>query len=159
MAVGDITLFVKNIRSLFDSDAGGLLSSTPADLNSDTIKLVVLDDTFTPDTTGTSAQEHFDDVSAKEVGTATAYTGPITLASLAVTETGGVVKWDATNVTIASDAGGFTDARYVCFYKDSGTPSTSPLLAIGDLGSNRDNTAASVILEWGSGGIFTITQV
>lgn len=159
MALGDVTLYVKNIQSLFDSDGGGTLSGTPADLNTDTIKVVVLDNTFTPDTTSSTVQEHFDDVSAKEVATATAYSGPITLTTLAVTEAAGVVKWDADDIVIAADASGFTDARYIAFYKDSGTPSTSPLLAIGDLGSDQDNTVTGVNLTWGAGGIFTITQV
>ena len=159
MAAGDSTLYTKHLRSLFDGDSGGDLSNTPIDLNTDTLKLVVLKDTFTPDTTGTSTQEHFDDISAQEVATATAYTGPITLTSATVTESGGVITFDADDISIAIDAGGFTDARRFAIYKDSGTPSTSPIFYVGDLGINRANTINGLDFEWGAAGIFTMAQV
>ena len=158
MAIGDINLYVRYYRSMFDGDGGGVLSGAPADLNTDTIKIVVLKDTFTPDVTGSTSQHHFDDVSADEVGTATAYTGPITL-SPTLTEVAGVVKYDAVDISIALDAGGFTDARYIAFYKDSGSPATSPLIAIGDLGVNQGNTTAPLDFEWNVAGIFTLDEV
>jgi len=159
MASGDLTLYTKHIHALFDSDADGVLSGEVVDLDTDTIKLVVLKTGFTPDTTGSTAQEHFDDISSSEVATATAYTGPITLVGITVSEAAGVVKFDATDVTIAIDGSGFTDATHFAIYKDSGTPSTSPLMAIGDLGSARANTVNALVFEWGTGGIFTATQV
>ena len=159
MAVGDIDLYVRYYRSMLDGDGGGVLSGAPADLNTDTIKIVVLKDTFTPDVTGSSSQHHFDDVSASEVATATAYTGPITLATPTVNESAGVITYDAVDVTIALDAGGFTDARYIAFYKDSGTPATSPLIAIGDLGSNQSITSAPLEFQWNVAGILTLDEV
>lgn len=159
MAAGDMTLYTKHIRTLFDKDAGGAISSGVVDLNADTLKLIVLKTGFTPDTTGATIQEHLDDISSSEVATATAYTGPITLTGVTVTETAGVVKFDATDITISIDASGFTDATHFAIYKDTGTPSTSPLMSIGDLGSARAITLNSLVFEWGTGGIFTITQV
>ena len=157
MAAGDITTFAKFL--LADKDQS-TLSSMPIDFNGDTLKLVVLDNTFTPDTTGSSVQEHFDDISAKEVTTGTAYTGPITLASLSVTESGAVITFDATDVSIAADVGGgFIDARYFVIYKDSGTPATSPLIAVGDLGSDRANTTGVLNFTWAATGILTWTRV
>lgn len=159
MASGDLTLYTKHILSLFDGDGGGALSNTPVDLNTDAIKLVLLKNSFSPDTTGSTVQEHFDDISSAEVGIATAYTGPITLQTVTVTESGGVITFDAEDITVGIDASGFSDARYFAIYHDSGTPATSPLLAVGDLGSDRANTVNSLVFEWGVTGIFTLTQV
>ena len=154
MAAGDITIYPKFIQSQAD---GSTLASV-VDFDTDTIKVVVLDNTFTPDTTASTIQEHFDDISAKEVATATAYTGPITLASKTLTLSGVVVTFDAADIEIAIDASGFTDGRYIAIYKDSGTPSTSPLIAIGDLGSDKDNVSSTIELNWAATGLITWTR-
>ncbi len=155
MAAGDTTIYTKFIQS----QANGSTLASVVDFDSDTIKIVLIDDTFTPDTTSSTIQEHFDDVSAKEVSTGTAYTGPITLANQSIALSGSVVTYDADDVAIALDGGGgFTDARYIVFYKDSGTPATSPLIAVGDLGANKDNTASSIDFTWNASGILTWTR-
>jgi len=156
MAAGDVTAFDKWLAAQADA---ATLSGSPVDFDTDTIKIVVLDSTYTPDTSDTSVTEHFDDISAKEVATATSYTGPITLASSTVTLTTGKTTFDAADVTIASDAGGFTDGRYIVFYKDTGTPATSPLIAVGDLGSNQSIVTGALLLTWGANGIITWTKV
>lgn len=156
MAAGDITPFMKHLKAQVDAST---LASSPVDFDTDIIKIVILDNTFVPDTTLASIQEHFDDISAKEVATATAYTGPITLASLTVTSSGVVITFDAADVVVAADAGGFTDGRFIVFFKDSGTPSTSPLIAVGDLGADKDLTVGSLELTWASGGILTWSRV
>ena len=154
MAAGDITIYPKFIQS----QANGSTLASVVDFDTDTIKVVVLDNTFTPDTTASTIQEHFDDISAKEVATATAYTGPITLASKTLTLSGVVVTFDAADISIGLDAGGFTDGRYIAFYKDSGTPSTSPLIAIGDLGTDKDNVTSTIEFNWAATGIITWTR-
>lgn len=156
MAAGDITFYTKYLLGLKDQSDSGL-SSLPVDLDTDTIKVIVLTDTHSPDTSGTSTQEHLDDISANEVATATAYTGPITLAGSAVTESANVVTWDANDITIAADGSGFSNARWIVFYKDSGTAATSPLIASGDLGSNRTNVGQTLTFEWNATGISTLS--
>lgn len=157
MAAGDITFYNNYKLGQFDGDAGGVLSNMPVVFGTDTIKIMVLDDTFTPDLLNSTTQEHLDNVSADEIATATGYTGPITLASETITETAGVVKYDALDVTIPEDGSGFTDARYVVFYKDSGAEATSPLICIGDLGANQSNVAGDLKFVWGAGGVFDLT--
>jgi hypothetical protein len=153
MAQGDITTYNRYVQSLFDGN-------DYADLETDTIKVVVLKNTFTPDTGDASAQEFYSNISADQVVTGTAYTGPITLGTKSVTLSAGVATFDAADITIAQDVGGgFTDARYIVFYKDTGTPATSPLIAVGDLGGDTANTVAPVDFIWGSGGILTVQQV
>lgn len=151
MAAGDITIYSKFLRGQVD---GSTLSSVPIDFDNDTLKLVILKNTFTPDTSSTSVQEHFDDISAFQVATGTSYTGPITLANVTLSYTGDVVVLDADDVSIVLDAGsGFTDGRWIVIYKDSGTASTSPLFCVGDLGADQDISANSLNLLWASTGI------
>ena len=119
MAAGDTTVYSKYRLALFYADGGATLSNTPVDLSTETLKMMILDNTFVPDTTGSTTQEHTDDVSADEVTTGgTEYTGPITLASVTVAEAAGTVTLDAADIVVGIDASGFTDARYVVFYHD-----------------------------------------
>ena len=155
MAAGDITIYDK----FLNNQNGDASLASVVDFDTDTLKVVVLDNTFSPDTGISSSQEHFDDISAKEVATATAYTGPITLASVTLVLTAGKSTFDAADITIAADAGGFTDGRYIVFYKDSGTPSTSPLIAVGDLGADKSLVSGSLTFTWASTGIVTWTKV
>lgn len=157
MAAGDITFYNNYKLATHDGDAGGALSSFPVVFGTDTIKIRVLANTFTPDFLNSTIQEHEDDISGAEVATGTGYTGPITLGTETITETAGVVTYDALDVTIPQDATGFTDGRYIVFYKDSGTPATSPLICIGDLGADQSITGGDLKFIWGAGGIFTLT--
>lgn len=151
MAAGDITVYDKFL--LADKDQS-TLSGMPVDFDTNVIKVVILKNTFTPDTTPTSTQEHFDNISTLEVATGTSYTGPITLASVTLTLTAGNVKFDAADISLSADAGGgFTDGRYIVFYKDTGAAATSPLIAVGDLGSDQDLAAADLIFTWAATGI------
>lgn len=156
MAAGDITLMPKFLQAQADAST---LSGSPVDFDTDTIKVVVLINTFVPDTTDSSAQEHFDDISSDEVNTATAYTGPITLTTTSIAVSGAVVTWDADDISIAADVAGFTDGRYIAIYKDTGTPATSPIIAIGDLGADQSLQTGSLDLTWAATGLITWTRV
>ena len=151
MATGDLTTYNKFILTMLNG-------TDTVDFDTDTIKVVMMKTTFTPDTSDSSTQEFFDDISATEVATGTAYTGPVTLASKTLTLASGVVKFDADNITIAQDiGGGFTDGDAFVLYKDTGTPSTSPLILWGDFGSSQNNQAGSVSITWAAAGIFDLT--
>lgn len=155
MAAGDITFYDLYKQSIVDG-AGSGLSSTPVDWDTDTIKVAVMTNAFVPDTDEVTTQLHWSNVSAQQVGTATGYTGPITLAGVTVSTTGGTVTVDFSDVTIPADAGGFTNGRWLVFYKDSGVAATSPLLAIGDLGADKGNTTGSLTFNWNATGLFTL---
>ena len=89
-----------------------------------------------------------DEVSANEVVTGTAYTGPITLANVTLTNSVDdvVVDWD--NIQIAQDAGGgFTNATHAAIYLDTGTPATSPILQIWDFDATLNNQTGPVNLN------------
>ena len=152
MAQGDVTIYSKLIKAEADQST---LSSMPVDYDADTIKLIILDDTHTPDTSDASAQEHLDDISADEVGTAGGYTGAITLANMSVTQASDIASILADDINITADVSGFTDGRYAVVYKDSGTPATSPLICLVDLGSTTSIAVNDLQINWGTGTVFT----
>ena len=101
------------------------LGSKIHDLTSDTLKLGIVTtatvpttDTAVPHWGGTGTTNF----ATNQVATATAYTGPITLASVTFTEIGSLPKVPtlrATDVVIAQDAGGFTNGAYGIIYNDT----------------------------------------
>lgn len=112
-------------------------------LLTDTIKVALLD-------TGTvaynAAHDFYDDVSAGVVGT------PQTLASK--TTTGGV--FDAADVTFTAVSGATVEALVI--YKDTGTPSTSRLIAFIDTGTGLPATpnGGDITIAFNASGIFAI---
>ena len=83
----------------------------------DTIKIALLATTHTP---GLSTHDFWDDVSADQIGSS------VTLGTK--TSTAGVA--DAADATFLTVTG--AECSYICIYKDTGTPSTSPLIALLD---------------------------
>ncbi len=111
-----------------------LLLTGGIDLSSDTIKVALVD---TGTYTYSSAHDFYDDVTGV-VGT------PQTLASK--TTTAGV--FDAADVTYTAVSGASVEAYII--YKDTGTPSTSPLIGYFD-------TASSGLPVTPNGGDITLT--
>jgi hypothetical protein len=77
------------------------------------------------------------------------------LASKTLNLAAGVVTFDAADITFSQSAGGFSNARYAILYVDSGTDSTSPLVAYADFGADKGNVAGDLILQMDAAGIFT----
>lgn len=120
------------------------------DFLNDTIKVALLTDTHTTDI---DTQEFFSDVNANEAS-ATGYTAggqALSNKTTTVDTTADDSTFDADNVTWTV-SGGLT-ARYVAVYKDTGTASTSPLITIFDLGSNKTVTDGDFTVQWDSNGI------
>lgn len=123
--------------------------------NSDTIKMALLANTYTPDI---DTDIYFDDVSANELATGHGYTaGGVTLASKTVTadltDNKGVMDCD--DPTWTADATGFT-ARYAVLYKDTGDPSTSPLIAYWDFGGDQNPVSINFVLVVNTEGLINI---
>jgi len=122
------------------------------DWDTDTIKVALLSSSHTP---SVSTHDFFDDVSADEVS-GTGYTaGGATIGSIAVTESAGTATVDGNDVTWTQNGAGFTGARYAVVYKSTGTASTSPLVFLLDLDTNRTNTTGDLTIQWNAAGIFT----
>lgn len=115
-----------------------------------TIKAMLLTSSHTSDI---DTQDFIADVSANEAS-GTGYTaGGQTLANVTVTER------DASNDAIldADDPSwpnSTITARYVCFYIDTGTPATSPIISIQDLGSEQSSNSGAFTLQIPAGGLF-----
>lgn len=126
---------------------------TPINLKTDTIKLMLLTSSYTPDQ---DAHDFLDDVSANEVAASGSYSaGGVTLSvttSQDNTDNEGV--FDASDVTIT---GATITARYAVIYKSTGTASTSPLICLIDFGSNASSTAGTFSITFNSEGIINFT--
>lgn len=115
------------------------------DLENDTIKLMLLTDSHTPDI---DAEEFIDDVSTNEVGASGTYSaGGITLASTAVTvdDTNDRAYLDATDPEATSAT---ITARYGYLYKDTGTPATSAIIGYYDFGANKSSSAGTFTMAF-----------
>jgi hypothetical protein len=129
------------------------LLNKEADLNSDTLKVMLCTSSYTPDQ---DAHDYKDDVTNEVSGTG--YTaGGATLANVAVTYTAGtnVIKFDADD-TVWSAA--TITARYAVVYDSTpATDGTRPLLLYIDFGGNVTSTAGDFTIAWNASGIATIT--
>jgi len=124
------------------------------DLDTDTIKVSLHSSTYTPSV----AHDFYDDITNEMASGGGYTTGGETLASTAVTTvTTNDAMYDAANVTWASNASGFSTARYAVIYKSTGTDSTSPLLGYIDFVSNQDNVNNDLTIKWNTSGILQLT--
>lgn len=125
------------------------------DLDTDTIKASLHTSSYTPDA---DSHDFFDDVTS-EVSSSGSYTagaaGGITLASKTVTQdnTDNEGVFDAADLSITTFTGTF---RYVVLRKDTGTASTSALIAAIDYGSDVSAVNGTVSIAWNSEGILNI---
>ena len=95
----------------------------------DDIKAALLTTTWTPDRTN-----DFYDELTNEVANGNGYTtGGEALTTKAVATTANVIYLEADDIVWTFTAS--TSFRYVVFYKDTGTPATSPLIWYVDLGA------------------------
>ena len=125
-----------------------LKNTLALDLDSDTIKIMLVTSSYTPDF---GAHDFKADVTNEVSGTN--YTaGGNTLSSLALTQTGGTIKFDAADTSWSSAT--ITDARGAVIYDDSLTD--DPLIAYIDFGANYSSTNGTFTIAFNAGGIFTI---
>lgn len=126
--------------------------STAINLATDTIKLMLLTSSYTPDT---DADVFIDDISANEVSASGTYSaGGVTLTWTGSTDdTDDEGVGDATDVSITTAT---ITARYAAIYKDTGTPATSPLICLIDFGSNQTSTAGTFAITFAAEGILNL---
>ena len=113
------------------------------DFDTDTIKVAILDTGHTP----SQSDDFWDDVSADEVS-GTGYTaGGEATANKAVALDSSTVEFTHDDITWTQNGAGFTDGQYFVWYKDTGTPGTSRLIAYMDYGSAMSLVAADILLD------------
>lgn len=119
-------------------------------LTSDTIKVALVTSSYTPNI---DTEDFFDDVSSYEVS-GTGYTaGGPTLANKSITvDTGNDwATFDADDVALTNVT--VSNVRYLVIYKSTGTPSTSPLIAVIDLAANKSAAGDTFTIQWSANGI------
>lgn len=127
--------------------------STAINFATDSFKLMLLDENHTTDI---DAQVFIDDVSANEVAASGSYSaGGVALTLSSSTDDAndkGVL--DATDVSITSAT---ISTRYGVLYKNTGTPSTSPIIGIFDWGALIGTYAGTLTITWNANGILTLS--
>jgi len=124
-------------------------NSTKIDLSANTIKLSLHTSSYTP---SIDNHDFWDDVSGTEV-TGTGYTtGGQALATKATTQdnTDDEAVFDADDVIWSNST---ITARYAILRKDTGTPSTSPLIGYIDFGTNMSSSGDNFVVQWDTEGI------
>jgi hypothetical protein len=124
------------------------------DWDSDTIKVALLNNTYTPDQ---DAHNYYDDVVAYEV-TGTGYTaGGLTLANKTnnYNSSTNVIILDGDDLTWASST---ITARYAVVYDATpATNATRPLIGYVDFGSDQSSSNGNFTITWDSTGIVRVT--
>jgi len=124
-------------------------SARVIDFDTDTIKVMLVTNTYTPSATGHSTK-----TSVTNEVTGTNYTaGGATLSSVTVADSSGTITFDAADVTWSQNASGFTTARHAIIYKDTGTAATSTLLGWIDFGADKGNVSGDLTLQFNASGI------
>ena len=130
-------------------------------LETDTIKLALITNVVTPtqaDATPAWAVGSGVDYDANEVGTGGGYTaGGLTISGPELVRAGAVATFDDddSNLALAQNAAGFTNAYWGILYSDTATGKN----AIGylDLGGPVSEVAGPIAINWNAAGIGTIT--
>ena len=131
-------------------------SSTAIDLSTsgDTIKVALVTSSYTP---AAATHDYWNDASANEVSGTNYTAGGATLGSKTLTLSAGTVTFDAADTTWSQSGSGFSNARYVILYKDTGVGSTSPLIAYHDMTTDKGNVSGDLTLEYDAAGLITIS--
>jgi len=121
------------------------------DWTSDTIKVMLVDSGYTLDI---DAHSNVNNITHEVSGTG--YTaGGATLANKSVTrdDTNDWSKYDADDVTWANST---ITARGAVVYLDTGTASTSTLIAYVDFVTDKSSSAGDFIIQWHTDGVFRL---
>lgn len=152
MARGDFKVFY---------EAGISLGEKKINLETDTIKLALITNGVTPaqaDATPMWGAGSGVDYDGNEVGTGGGYSaGGFTIPGPELIRASGVSTFDDddSNLSLAQNASGFTDAYWGILYSDTATNKD----AIGylDLGGPVSEVAGPIAINWNASGILTIT--
>jgi len=113
-----------------------------------TLKIALVTAAYTWDQ---AAHDFFNDAEAAEV-TGTGYTaGGEVVANKALGVSAHVVTLTCDPVSWAQEAGGFANATQAILYNDTGTPSTSRLVARADLGGAQGNVDGALTFTFTTG--------
>lgn len=140
------------LNALGGSSAGG----AAIDYLTDTIKVGLTTSSYTPDQ---DTHDFYNDIT-NELSTANGYTaGGVTLGSKTASYDAGTneSRFDAADAVWTSSGAGFTARRFFV-YKDSGTPSTSPLIGYDSFSTDQTASGGGTLtIQWAADGVFKFT--
>lgn len=127
---------------MYDTPAEwGLVSNGP-NLHTGTIKAALVTSAYT----FSGAHDFFDDITNQVTGDG--YTaGGATIANTAVNRTAGVAVLNGDPVSWPQEAGGFSNARGVVIYRDSGVAGTSELLRFYEFAADLGNVLGPLTIS------------
>lgn len=121
-------------------------------LTSDTLKVALLTNAYTP-----NADTHeFRSSITNEVANGNGYTtGGQTLSGKVFSKdnTADEGRFDADDLTWP---GATFTARYALLYKDTGSPATSPVIAVFDFGVDKVSSGGDFIIQWNAEGLLNL---
>ena len=140
---------------IFDSARAAIagdtaITSSPVDFEADTLHVLLLTSTYTPDATDVYVSDL-----TNEVANGNGYTtGGATLANVAVTYSGSTTTIDADDTQWTTST---ITARYAVVCKWTGTDTTSPVLFLYDFGSDKSSSGGTFTVAWNASGLATLT--
>jgi hypothetical protein len=148
MARGDFVLFEEFVANFGDGEH---------DLSADTFKVGIVDETAPVPVAG-SAGPTWDDFSGNEVSAAGGYVADgITLTTVTYVEAGGTGTFNADNIALSLDAGGFENAYWAILYND--TNATDMAIGFVELDGPVSERTGPIAINWNASGIFTVAIV
>lgn len=149
MAAGDILVYEKFKENQMSGIADAIAGVGATDLAGSVTKLMLCTNTYTPAVT-TDVVVGSGNLAANEV-TGTGYTaGGETVSVTVVNEAGFIRVKIASDLLIAQNASGFTNARYWVLYAVNGTPADAndKLICYGDFGSDKSIVTGSLTIDF-----------
>ena len=148
-------VFYKNFK-LGQLDSA-IHASAPIDFDTDTIRLMLLDDGSTIDQTDIDVADIIAGASDTEV-TGTNYARKSITSVDAVLSGNNVdVNTTMSSPSFAVHTSGFNDAKHAVLYKFVAADASSPVIAYNTFTSNLNNTSGSLTLQFSSSNIFTLS--
>jgi hypothetical protein len=137
--------------TLYDNFLLRQVNGSPIDLDSDTIKAIILTASYTPDRAAHAVITDLN-LGANQVSGTNYTAGGITCAGLTLTLVSGEVRWAHNDIVIAQSGSGFSTGRTIVWARDTGTPSTSGLIGYEQLGSDFGNVAGPLTIRGATSG-------
>jgi hypothetical protein len=151
MARGDLTLF---------DELSSMLAQGKINLETDTIKVALIDNVVTPTAADATPQWGAGsgvDYDGNEVATTGGYvTGGMTVSGPEVNYAAGVstIDDDDSNLSLAQNGAGFTDAYWAIIYSDTAT--NKDAIGFIELTGPVSEQAGPININWNASGIFAI---
>lgn len=123
------------------------------DLDTDNINVCLLDSGYSANI---DTQTMYSDVTASEIASANGYTTKgqsLASKTVSVDTTDDEGVFDAADVTWSTST---ITARYAVLFKNTGTNTTSPLIAYVDFGADKTSDNGNFIITWSSEGILNL---